>query len=68
MPALSRNLYAVPVGGRRKKECCIAKPRCKRCPIRMLSDGKLSPEDAKEIFAKNRNCKALKKAKLTKAA
>jgi len=62
------NLYAVPVGSRPKKECCISKPRCKRCPIRMLSDGKLSPEDARKIFAKNRNRKALKKAKLTKAA
>jgi len=34
----------------------------------MLSDGKLSPDDAKNIFAKSRNRKALKKARLTKAA
>jgi hypothetical protein len=34
----------------------------------MLSDGRLSPEDARKIFAKSRNRKALKKAKLAKAA
>jgi hypothetical protein len=34
----------------------------------MLSDGRLSPEDARKLFAKGRNRKALKKAKLTKAA
>lgn len=24
-----------------KKECCDSRPRCKRCPIRMLKDGTL---------------------------
>ncbi|WP_141779597.1 hypothetical protein [Nocardioides albertanoniae] len=24
-----------------KTECCVSKPRCKRCPIRMLKDGTL---------------------------
>lgn len=24
-----------------KKKCCVSKPRCKRCPIRMLADGTL---------------------------
>jgi hypothetical protein len=34
----------------------------------MLAEGRLEPEDARKIFAKARNRKALKKAKLTKAA
>lgn len=51
-----------------KKKCCFDKPRCKRCPIRLLSEGKLDPKDAKRIFADNRNRKALRKAKLSKAA
>lgn len=48
--------------------CCTSKPRCRRCPIRLLADGKLSPDDAKKIFAKGHNRKALKKAKLHIAA
>ncbi|MCL3839014.1 hypothetical protein [Aeromicrobium duanguangcaii] len=24
-----------------KKKCCVSKPRCKRCPIRMMADGTL---------------------------
>ena len=24
-----------------KKKCCSKKPRCRRCPIRMLKDGTL---------------------------
>ena len=24
-----------------KKSCCLSKPRCKRCPIRMLAEGRL---------------------------
>ena len=51
-----------------KDKCCTSKPRCKRCPIRLLADGKLSPEDTRKIFAKGRNRKALKKAKLSVAA
>jgi hypothetical protein len=56
----------VPV--RPKKKCCQDKPRCKRCPIRLLADGKLSPQDARTLFAGARNKKALKKAKLEKDA
>ncbi|GAA4785648.1 hypothetical protein [Microbacterium gilvum] len=47
-----------------KKKCCADKPRCKRCPIRLLAEGKLDPATAKEIFAKDRNRKQAKKAKL----
>ena len=53
---------------RPKDVCCISKPRCKRCPIRLLADGKLSSSDARKIFAGGRNRKALKKAGLSKAA
>lgn len=28
---------------RPKSECCVSKPRCKRCPIRLLAKGKLPP-------------------------
>lgn len=24
-----------------KKKCCVDKPRCKRCPLRMLAEGTL---------------------------
>ncbi len=24
-----------------KKKCCVSKPRCKRCPLRLLAEGKL---------------------------
>lgn len=60
--------YAEGVPDRPKQKCCQDKPRCKRCPIRMLSEGRLDPSDAKAIFAKGRNKKALKKAKLSQAA
>jgi hypothetical protein len=46
----------------------MSKPRCDRCPIRMLAEGRLEPHHARKIFSKARNKKALKKAKLTKAA
>lgn len=26
-----------------KKECCLDRPRCKRCPIRALAEGTLPP-------------------------
>lgn len=29
------------VTGKPKKECCLSKPRCKRCPLRMLAQGTL---------------------------
>jgi hypothetical protein len=34
----------------------------------MLAEGRLEPDDARKIFARPRNRKALKKAKLSKAA
>lgn len=37
-------------------------------PVRMLSEGRLAPGDATVIFAKGHNRKALKKAKLSRAA
>lgn len=52
---------------RPKSKCCTSKPRCTRCPIRLLSDGQLSSADAKRLFANGRNRKALKKAGLKKA-
>ncbi len=60
--------YGVRVPAKPKKKCCRDKPRCKRCPIRMLSEGKLDPDVARKIFADARNRKALKEAKLSKAA
>ncbi len=24
-----------------KKSCCLSKPRCSRCPVRMLAEGRL---------------------------
>ncbi len=47
-----------------KKTCCKSKPRCKRCPIRMLAEGRLDPKDAKKLFEKSRNRKQAKKAHL----
>lgn len=31
----------VPVPPKPKKKCCSSKPKCKRCPLRMLADGTL---------------------------
>lgn len=47
-----------------KSSCCDDRPRCKRCPIRLLAEGRLSPQDARKIFAKGRNRKVAKKAKI----
>jgi len=33
--------YADEVPAKPKKKCCADKPRCKRCPIRMLAEGTL---------------------------
>jgi len=60
--------YPGPVAKAPKKTCCMSKPRCGRCPIRMLAEGRLEPHQAKKIFTKARNKKALKKAKLSRAA
>ncbi|MFT4189634.1 MAG: hypothetical protein QM621_13790 [Aeromicrobium sp.] len=24
-----------------KKKCCVSKPKCKRCPLRMMREGRL---------------------------
>jgi hypothetical protein len=37
------DLYARRVSPKPKKECCVSKPRCARCPLRMLADGSLPP-------------------------
>jgi hypothetical protein len=29
------------VPGKPKKKCCVTRPRCKRCPLRMLTEGTL---------------------------
>ena len=29
------------MSGKPKKECCVDKSRCSRCPIRMLAEGTL---------------------------
>jgi hypothetical protein len=29
------------VPGKPKKKCCVSRPRCKRCPLRMLAEGTL---------------------------
>jgi hypothetical protein len=47
-----------------KKKCCKSKPRCKRCPIRMLAEGRLDPDTAREIFRNERNRKQAKKENL----
>lgn len=60
--------YRRGVSVRPKKKCCQDKPRCKRCPIRLLAEGRLDPADARALFANARNQKALKKAKLQKVA
>lgn len=31
------------MGAKPKKKCCSDKPRCARCPIRMLAEGRLPP-------------------------
>ncbi len=34
-------MYGAGVPKPPKKKCCVSKPRCKRCPIQMLKDGRL---------------------------
>jgi hypothetical protein len=31
------------VAAKPKKKCCTSKPKCSRCPIRMLGEGTLPP-------------------------
>ncbi|MFT0138360.1 hypothetical protein ACEK07_15890 [Alcanivoracaceae bacterium MT1] len=45
-----------------KKKCCASKPRCARCPIRMLAEGRLDPAVARELFRTERNRAQAKKA------
>jgi hypothetical protein len=54
----------LPKQKRPKKKCCVTKPRCKRCPIRMLKSGTL-PEG---FTVKKRKLVKVKKRDLPKAA
>jgi hypothetical protein len=47
-----------------KQKCCVSKDRCKRCPIRMLKEGRL-PEG---YTVKRRKLVKVKKQKLPNAA
>jgi hypothetical protein len=47
-----------------KQKCCVSKDRCRRCPIRMLKEGRL-PEG---YTVKKRKLVKVKKQKLPKAA
>lgn len=46
-----------------KKECCVSKTRCNRCPLRMLKDGTLPPGYA----VRKRKLVKVKKARLQKS-
>ena len=39
----SLRLPATVLSVKPKKKCCTSKPRCRRCPIRLLSEGALPP-------------------------
>jgi hypothetical protein len=39
----SLKLPATVLSVKPKKKCCTSKPRCRRCPIRLLSEGALPP-------------------------
>lgn len=45
-----------------KKKCCVSKPKCKRCPLRMLADGTL-PDG---YTVKRRKLVKVKKSKSSK--
>ncbi len=48
-----------------KKKCCVSKPRCKRCPIRLLSEGRLPAGytvKKRKLVADKKAAKAAKKA------
>lgn len=54
---------------RPKNKCCASKPRCKRCPLRMLADGTL-PEGytvRKRKLVKDKAAKQAAKAEKRKA-
>ncbi len=65
----SPHCYDVPVPKQKqkqpKKKCCVDKPRCKRCPIRMLAEDTL-PEGY--TVKKRKLVKADGKKRLPKAA
>ncbi|MPZ62248.1 MAG: hypothetical protein GEU93_13335 [Propionibacteriales bacterium] len=50
-----------------KKKCCVSRPRCKRCPIRLLSEGRLpdgyTVKKRKLVKTKNSKKKTKKKPK-----
>ena len=50
-----------------KSECCVSKPQCKRCPIRMLKEGRL-PEGYTVKKRKLVKVEKLPEKKLVKAA
>jgi hypothetical protein len=55
---------AKPNKRRPKKACCVSKPRCKRCPVRMLKAGTLPAG----YTVKKRKLVKVKKRDLPKAA
>jgi hypothetical protein len=55
---------AKPKQQRPKKKCCVSKPRCQRCPIRMLKAGTLPTG----YTVKKRKLVKVKKRDLPKAA
>ena len=57
--AASRKARGLP-----KQKCCVSKDRCKRCPIRMLKEGRL-PEG---YTVRKRKLVKVKKQKLPTAA
>ena len=53
-----------------KKKCCVSKPRCKRCPLRLMAEGKL-PDGytvRKRRLVKDDKLAKGKKSKLPSAA
>jgi hypothetical protein len=50
-----------------KKKCCTSKPKCKRCPLRMLAEGTL-PEGYSVKKRKLVKTKPKRAGKLPKAA
>jgi hypothetical protein len=55
---------AKPKQQRPKQKCCVSKPRCQRCPIRMLKAGTLPTG----YTVKKRKLVKVKKRDLPKAA
>lgn len=55
-----------------KKKCCTSKPKCKRCPLRMLAEGTLpdgyTVKKRKLVKAKGKKKKKKNKQQLPAAA